>query len=175
MSFRGTDATLKHLKGMADLAVLLARPGSEVHVLDLAGAPAGANRGLRADVPAGSAGDAGEVLDARARDAYRRRLEELEDDLAEAEQASDGAAVDRARIEKEFLVAELAAAYGLSGRVRRAGDPAERARTTVTWRIREAIKRIEEAHPDLGRHLRASVRTGTFCSYSPEQPQAWRF
>ena len=117
----------------------------------------------------------GEVLDARARDAYRRRLEELEDDLAEAEQASDGAAVDRARIEKEFLVAELAAAYGLSGRVRRAGDPAERARTTVTWRIREAIKRIEEAHPDLGRHLRASVRTGTFCSYSPEQPQSWRF
>ena len=125
-------------------------------------------------MPAGRAGDAGEVLDARARDAYRRRLEELEDDLAEAQQASDDAAVDRARIGKEFLVAELAAAYGLGGRVRRAGDPAERARTTVTWRIREAIKRIEEAHPALGRHLRASVRTGTFCSYSPEQPQAWR-
>jgi hypothetical protein len=43
----------------------------------------------------------------------------------------------------------------------------------VTARIKEAIKRIEEVHPELGRHLRASVRTGTFCAYSPEQPHTW--
>ena len=60
-------------------------------------------------------------------------------------------------------MAELTGAYGLGGRPRRAGDPAEKARTTVTSRIRDAIGRVETVHPDLGRHLRASVRTGTFC------------
>ena len=82
-------------------------------------------------------------------------------------------AAARASEEREFLVAELTGAYGLDGRPRRAGDPAERARTTVTSRIRDALGRIETAHPDLGRHLRASVRTGTFCVYAPERPMVW--
>lgn len=46
--------------------------------------------------------------------------------------------------------------------------------TAVTWRIRHAIRKIEAAHPVLGRHLANSLRTGTFCSYQPERPVAWR-
>ena len=33
--------------------------------------------------------------------------------------------------------------------------------------------RVERELPELGRHLRASVRTGTFCSYEPERPVVW--
>jgi hypothetical protein len=44
----------------------------------------------------------------------------------------------------------------------------------VTWRIRSALTKIEDAHPALGRHLRNSVRTGTFCSYRPERMVDWR-
>jgi hypothetical protein len=33
----------------------------------------------------------------------------------------------------------------------------------------EALKRIEEAHPPLGAHLKRAVRTGAFCSYAPER------
>ena len=40
-------------------------------------------------------------------------------------------------------------------------------RKAVTYRIRHAIARIADGHPELGRHLRASVRTGTWCGYSP--------
>jgi hypothetical protein len=40
-------------------------------------------------------------------------------------------------------------------------------RKVVTYRIRHAIARIADGHPVLGRHLRAPVRTGTWCSYSP--------
>ena len=69
--------------------------------------------------------------------------------------------------------AELAAALGLDGRPRRAGDPAERARKAVTARIRLTIGRIDREHPDLGRHLANSVRTGTTCSYRPETPILW--
>ena len=44
----------------------------------------------------------------------------------------------------------------------------------VTWRIRAGIDRIEREHAELGRHLRHAIRTGTFCSYVPEHPPAWR-
>ena len=53
------------------------------------------------------------------------------------------------------------------------GDPAERARTTVTSRVRDAIARIDAELPELGRHLRASVRTGIYCVYAPETPTTW--
>jgi hypothetical protein len=49
----------------------------------------------------------------------------------------------------------------------------ERARRAVGTRIRLGIERIEAAHPSLGRHLRHSVRTGTFCAYEPEMRTTW--
>jgi tetratricopeptide (TPR) repeat protein len=164
VDFRDRTATLPAAKGLTDLARLLARPGEEVHVLDLATPTPGT---------APRQGDLGDVLDDRARAAYRQRLTDLDERIAEAEDSGDDDARVRAVEERDFLVAELTGAYGLDGRPRRAGDPAERARTTVTSRIRDAIGRVERAHPELGRHLRASVRTGTFCSYSPEHPVRW--
>jgi hypothetical protein len=43
----------------------------------------------------------------------------------------------------------------------------------VRARVRWAIDRIATDHPVLGRHLDASVRTGTFCCYRPERTTAW--
>ena len=152
VTFRDRSTTVRHGKGMADLAALLAQPGRETHVLDLVG-------GATAE------DDLGPVLDDHARDAYRRRITELNEAIADG----DAAAV----AEREALVAELSAAFGLGGRARRTGSAAERARSTVTRRIRDAIALIEQEHPELGRHLRASVRTGAFCSYQPETEQLW--
>jgi tetratricopeptide (TPR) repeat protein len=151
VSYAGETVRLKNVKGLRDIARLLAGPGTEFHALDLVGAPAGQ--------------DTGELTDARARAEYRARLSELDSRIADGDQ--------RAADEREVLVAHLAAAYGLGGRPRRTGDPAERARATATWRIRDAIGRVERAHPALGRHLRASVRTGTYCAYVPEEPRDW--
>ncbi len=164
VTFRGRTAALPAVKGMADLARLLAQPDREVHALDLVGTAPGA---------APRQGDLGEVLDDRARVAYRQRLADLDERIADAEAYADAEAAARAIEERAFLVAELTGAYGLDGRPRRTGDPAERARTTVTSRIRDVLGRIETAHPELARHLRASVRTGTFCVYAPERPVVW--
>jgi tetratricopeptide (TPR) repeat protein len=161
VGWRGHEATLPAVKGMADLAVLLAQPDRETHVLDLVGATAAPR------------GDLGEVIDVPAREAYRARLADLDEQLTEAEATGDADASERAAGEREFLLAELGSAYGLGGRARRAGDPAERARTTVTSRVRDAIARIDAELPELGRHLRASVRTGTYCVYAPESPTTW--
>ena len=63
----------------------------------------------------------------------------------------------------------LSKALGLGKRTRKMGGPSERARAAETSRIRGTIRKIEKAHPELGRHLANAVRTGTFCSYCPEQ------
>jgi hypothetical protein len=86
----------------------------------------------------------------------------------------DRGRAEKAGLELDLLVEQLAAARGLGGRARRAGGTAERARTAVTWRIRTALRRIDEANPQLGRHLKAAVRTGLWCSYAPEQPVGWQ-
>ena len=77
------------------------------------------------------------------------------------------------RQELDALVDQLTAAYGLGGQPRRTPDRIERARKTVTRRIRDTIARTERAHPPLGRHLQASIRTGVFCSYAPERDVHW--
>lgn len=166
LSYDGRTVRMKDSKGLQDLARLLAEPGREIHVLDLYGAPGTADMGR-------VRGDVGEVIDARARTAYRDRLRDLEAELTEAEAAQDRGRAERIRAERDFLAAELAAAMGLGGRARRAGDPHERARKAVGTRIRLAVDRLAEPHPSLARHLRNSVRTGIFCSYEPEHPTQW--
>jgi hypothetical protein len=153
---------LRDSKGLHDLSTLLARPGVHVAALDLASADA-----PRAD------SDAGEVLDVAARDAYRRRLIELEEEASDADAAGDIGRSTHIATERESLIEQLTAAYGLGGRARRVGSDAERARTAVTARMRDAIRRIGTAHPVLGQHLLRSVRTGTFCVYEPETPVRW--
>jgi hypothetical protein len=76
-------------------------------------------------------------------------------------------------VERDAQVDELARVTGLGGRPRRLGDERERARKAVTARARDALDRIERAHPDLGRHLRDAISTGTSCSYAPAAPVDW--
>jgi hypothetical protein len=129
-----------------------------VHVLELAGAGV--------DEPAAGG------LDEAARSAYRRRLDEIDDDLEEARRFADPERVARLHDERDALYAELGAAVGLGGRVR-AGGSAERARKAVTNRLRDALDRVEREDPELAAHLRASVRTGAVCAYRPEPRSAW--
>jgi hypothetical protein len=86
---------------------------------------------------------------------------------------NDVVRAERAAAERDALVAELAAVTGLGGGPRRAGSDAERRRKAVGNRIRQALARIEDVHPPLGRHLRVSVRTGTFCRYDPDHEVRW--
>lgn len=174
LRYGGTEARVKDSKGMQVIWRLLAQPGRELHVLDLASMPAppAPTAGDEAAAP-GRAGDAGEVLDARARQEYKQRLAELEEEVASARAEGDLARAEALGAERDFIVVELSAAYGLSGRVRRAHDPVERARWAVTKRVHASLDRLDRSHPSLARHLRNSLRTGRFCSYQPEQPIMW--
>ena len=170
--FDGHTVHVRDLKGMRYLARLLADPGREYHVLDLVAAETGrgaqVDSGRAADLPRSALGDAGEILDARAKDAYRRRLAEIDDDIEQARATGDAERAAQADTERDFLVRELARAFGLSGRGRRAASASERARAGVTRAIRQAIARIGEHHPQLGEHLSRTIRTGTYCAYLPD-------
>jgi tetratricopeptide (TPR) repeat protein len=174
LEFAGRRATMRDSKGLRDIATLLASAGRAIPAVDLASARTGAPIANTSAEDLHEPGDLGEMLDEHARRAYRARLRELEDDAAEADAASDIERSGRIAAERDALLAELGAAYGLAGRPRRAGSAIERARSTVTARIRDSIRRIETAHPELGRHLSAAVRTGTLCSYEPEHPMTWQ-
>ena len=52
---------------------------------------------------------------------------------------------------------------------------AEHSRVTATKRIKAALTKIREHHPSLGHHLTTCIKTGRFCTYTPdpEQPVAW--
>jgi hypothetical protein len=159
--YRGTAAHLRDAKGLADLHTLLTRPGADVHVLELAGA---------AYEPA-----SGILLDPTARAAYRRRLIELDHDLAEAQDNHDLGRAQHLDDERTALITELRKASGLAGRPRSLGtSSSERARKTVTSRLRDAIRRIQAIHPELGAHLDRSITTGTICRYQPTTPITWR-
>jgi tetratricopeptide (TPR) repeat protein len=173
---------LKDTKGLRYIAHLLRSPDREFHVLDLV-APERASAGAAAESLGGvgekqlqrlgmhttSDTDAGEkLLDAQARAAYQRRLEDLRDDLEEATRFNDPERAARARHEMEFLAAELARAVGLGGRARSTASGAERARLNVTRAIKAVVRRIARANPNLGRYLETTLRTGAFCSYRPD-------
>jgi tetratricopeptide (TPR) repeat protein len=179
--FEGRTVRVRDLKGMRYLARLLADPGREFHVLDLVAFETGGGAQVESGQAAGLShtglGDAGEILDARAKDAYRRRLAEIEDDIAQARAMGDPERVAQADAEREFLVRELSRAVGLGGRSRRASSASERARVGVTRAVRQGISRIGEHHPELGEHLNRAIRTGTYCAYLPDPraPAGWMF
>jgi hypothetical protein len=157
---QGGVVRLKESRGLAMLARLVAEPGREIAAMDLE-APGG--------LAIVDAGDAGELIDDAATAAYRRRLVELQEQIAEAEAWNDSARLARAREESDALRAELSRAIGIGGRKRRAGNAAERARINVQRRVADAIQRIEKHHAALGRHLSLAVRTGMYLSYLPER------
>ena len=165
LAYRGTSVRMRDSKGLGYVARLLARPGHELHVFDLAGLSAANSVALRAD--------GGPVIDEQAKEAYRRRLLELETERNEARDWGDLERASRADEEMQFLKHELTAAFGLGGRPRKTDNPSERIRKAVTNRIRQSLSKVEAVHPELGRHLSNSIHTGTFCSYTPEEPVEW--
>jgi hypothetical protein len=167
---------LRDSKGVRYLADLLSAPGREIHALELAGSTeadpsrvseAGGRSlddGLRPD---GAGGD-DPVLDRQAITAYRARIEDLQEEVDEAESYADPERATRAREELELLVAELSRAMGLGGRTRSGISASERARQSVTKAIQGTLRRVREHDPDLAAHLDRSIRTGTFCAYDPD-------
>ena len=161
LCFRRKPVQLPDSKGLSDLAALIGAHGADVHVLTLVGRKL-ARMG------------ADPVLDERAKAAFKSRLDDLAREINDADTAGGPEQAQALRSERDALIRELAAATGLCGRDRRLGDETERARKTVSARVRDALAKIESVHPELAAHLRAALRMGTVCSYTPAEPTTWK-
>jgi hypothetical protein len=155
LSWHHEQVSLPHAKGLADLAVLLQRPGRSVSALVLAGGVA-------------AAGSNDPLIDLQALSAYRTRLSELDAELDRARDDADIGRIEVLEHERDRLLEEVRRATGIGGRLRPStNDPAERARKAVSARIRDTIGRIGQVAPTLGLHLDRSIQTGLECTYQP--------
>jgi len=161
---------IQDTKGLKYMAALLRQPGVDVYALDLvdgvvdgSGTPRTSRSGERMRNR-----DTEPLLDAATRAAYRQRLADLREEIAEATNHNDVGRQQRLRIEEEQIQQELARAVGLHGRNRPSGSPIERARLNVTRAIKTALRKITEANANLGHLFSTSIRTGSLCSYTPD-------
>ncbi|MFI5365857.1 MAG: GAF domain-containing protein [Candidatus Binatia bacterium] len=95
--FEGRVARLRDAKGLHYIACLLRHPGQDVHVCDLlaVGGEAQPCRalGCQQSLRLCGLGDAGPLLDAKAKAAYKRRLDDLRGELEETERMNLAAAL----------------------------------------------------------------------------------
>lgn len=156
--FGTSSFALPDLVGFRYLARLLAAPGVEHSAWDLVRA----EKGLTVVPQQGI-----EAIDPEARRAYVRRLEQLDEDLADAEAEGDLGRRDAAVRERAFLVAELDRSVGRRG-LRTTGDGRERARMSVHRSLRYGLGRLGELNPLMACHLQRGLTTGQWCRWDPD-------
>ncbi|MGH9136196.1 MAG: ATP-binding protein [Acidimicrobiales bacterium] len=168
ITFDGVTIRMPDAKGLHDIRTLISRPGREVPVSELLDPSA------TPEVIAAHHHGADAVLDNEARAAYRQRLDDLDVAIERALARHDDPRAQHLDAERDTVIAELRAATGLGGRSRRLGGDIERARKTVTARIRNTLGRLDQRHPALAEHLRTSLTTGATCRYQPPGPTHWK-
>jgi non-specific serine/threonine protein kinase len=180
IGYQGHTTILKSERGLYYLSVMLHEPAREFHVTELLDramnvlslATAFAANGVRGGLYATSP-----VLDAKTKAELKSRLNDLRQELNEAERFHDFQRKTQAQNELQAIAEYLASAVGLGGRDRKTSSDAERARSAVTKCIKKSIQKIGDAIPSLGCHLAARIKTGFFCSYNPhpDRPVTWKF
>lgn len=159
ISYDDKQVLITEVKGLNDLAKMLGHPEKQFHCTELMGS------GLEAV--------AEPVFDERAKRSYQKKILELQEEIRWSENNNDLQRSSYLHEEYEQVVDHLTSSLGLKGKIRRSHDNLDKARSAVTWRIRNAIQKIEKVHPMLGKHLSSAIKTGILCSYAPEKPVKW--
>lgn len=159
LSYDGAVVQVPEVKGFYDIRKMLMQPGQLFHAAEMMGTTMN--------------GKGEKLLDEKARKQYQQKILELQAEIAEMENNSNFARVEKLQEEYDQLIDYLSKSLGLKGRARESGSTIEKARSALTWRIRNAIARIEQYHPVLGAHLSNAIKTGLLCSYQPEREMSW--
>lgn len=160
IEYKGHQLVLRDSKGLQDLNKLLFHPEIEFHCSELAGAETIEEKGVL-------------MFDNKAKSAYQKRIIEIQNAIQEADMAGDFRQAESLHWEYEKILDHVAKSSGLGGSPRLVSNSVDKIRSAVTLRIKSCIKKISNEHPSLGKHLSISIKTGTFCSYRPEEKMHW--
>ena len=171
---------LKNSKGLTHIAALFKTPTTTVPALDLLGRPeclALTDEVEQLEMSHWSSNNP--KLDAKAKRSYKKRLEDIELEMAEAKKNHDQIGLERLQEEKQSLIDELKASIGLGGRDRQLGGPTPEVRAAKT--VSKAIERAKHALRQKGMgkladHIRDSIQlVGTGFVYNPSILPDWDF
>ncbi|AKA36104.1 tetratricopeptide repeat protein [Flagellimonas lutaonensis] len=158
LAYLGKEAHLPHSKGMLDIAYLLKNAGEAIKAEVLLGGQ------VRQTTV--------ELTDKEALLNIKSRLEEIEALLADARD-EDMNETESLKREYDQLTEYISSVLDNKGRIRVKGSTSDKARSAVTQRIRSALRKIEQVHPELYQHLSSTIKTGNYCSYQPEKKIDW--
>ena len=161
-SFGGKTNLIKDMKGLHDIQLLLQTPHQSHSSLDLMGAVVEESQGAV-------------LIDKQAKNDYLGRIKELQLQIQEAESLQQQAFVENARMEYDQLLDHLGKSMAKGGQSRKKGATLDKSRSAVTWRIRSAIKKIEEKDPAFAQYLNKHIQTGNHCAYVPLEMRNWVF
>lgn len=162
----GETLSVKHQKGFIYLAALIEHEGKDVSVLDLTGA-------LVEKEGASLLSGTSEVIDIEALREYRRRIDVIQNRLADEEYSS---AAERLMLldEQERIRKEVRNSVTASGRLRKRNDKLDHPRQAVYRAIQRALDTLKEAGAeDMAEHLRKNIQTGNLLRYMPPDNLDW--
>lgn len=166
IAYAGTTTTIKDMQGLRAIALLLVRPHTNIPAVEVRASLAGVEQ-------ATFAGSTGPMVTGEALAELRRSYEELNEELAEAEDRNDLGRQQKLRGDLAALAQHLRQVTGKDGTPRRQSD-AERARVAVTQAVRRALAALKAKHAALHDHLGRCIRSGAVLCYRPDTPMRWQ-
>ncbi len=180
----GKGFHLHDLKGLHYIAYLLDNPGEDVSALDLEKSHPDSPDDTQAmqisaaqlvenGLATSSTDDYQPVLDKKAKQEYKDKLESLQDEREQAEQLGDEKRLERINKKTDAIRRELNSALSLYGKDRIFSTESERSRIRVTEAIKYAIGKLRASDKELAEHLGTAISTGKHCSYKPREEVFW--
>ena len=154
----GKPLIMNHTKGLNYISFLLRHPAEELTALALIDLDEGREIGSHALSTSFS-------IDEETLSSVRGKMQELQADLAQAEEYYDYAEAERLRGEIEKLEDYVRREAGLGGKARRESPEQKRARTSVSNAITRAIRAVRKEHPAFADYLKLQIQTGFFLQY----------
>ena len=165
INYQGIQTTLKKTKGSVYIAALIREPERSFDPFQLE-----ATAGLVEQPQASET-----TLDHSGLQKIHQRLEDLRDEIQEAQDHHDEATLKRLESEWTDTQDALKKELGLSGRSRRIPDAWTKAKARVLRAINRCLEEVQTAHPGLFEHLRQSIdKAEGVWTYSPRQPTIWK-
>ena len=158
-TFDGEEATVGDSKGIRFLAKLLSKPSEEFSAFTLANPDAASESFEVSDL---------ETTDTASLRRYKERLLDIDEDLEEAIAFDREDEIERLEEEKDSILKHLSEVSGTGGRSRLKGQK-EKARQSVS----SNLKRTVAALPFGSDHIKARLKTGYTCTYTPDAGEIW--